>query len=234
MYILIIRTIILYFVALIIMRLMGKRQIGELQPFEIVLTVMISDLASMAMQDNRLPLIHSIIPMITLLILQVSTSILQLKSEIARTVFSGRPSILIVDGKVVREELKKQRINLNDLLEELRLKDIYNVEDVHYAILETSGQLSIIPKSHADVVTKKDLKIKVKQDEIPISFIMDGKINYENLKLNGKNLPWLDKQLKKMHINSSKCVFHAYLNSQGEFCCQLINKNKKGGTKKKI
>lgn len=208
------------------MRLMGKRQIGELQPFEIVLTVMISDLASMAMQDNRLPLIHSIIPMITLLILQVSTSILQLKSEKARTIFSGRPSILIADGKILRDELLTQRINLNDLLEELRLKDIYNVEDVHYAILETSGQLSIIPKTAADTVTKKDLNIKIKQDEIPISLILDGKINFQNLSLTNKDIMWLENQLKSLDIPSAKSVFHAYVNTQGKFCYQLREKRK--------
>lgn len=208
------------------MRLMGKRQIGELQPFEIVLTVMISDLASMAMQDNRLPLIHSIIPMITLLILQVSTSILQLKSEKARTLFSGRPSILIEDGKILRNELLNQRINLNDLLEELRLKDIYNVEDVHYAILETSGQLSIIPKTNADSLTKKDLNIKAKQDEIPISIILDGKINLENLALTNKDMNWLKNELKKLNIHSADKVFHGYINTQGKFCYQLKVKNK--------
>lgn len=224
MYILIIRTIILYFLALLIMRLMGKRQIGELQPFEIVLTVMISELASIPMQDNRIPLIHTIIPMITLLMLQVSTSFLQLKSEKAREIFSGKPSILIENGKINIEELRNQRININDLLEELRLKDIYNVDDVQYAILETSGQLSIIPKTAMDLVTKKDLNIKKEQEQLPVSVIMDGNINHENLRLIKKDIKWLNDTLNNFHISSAKNVFHAYINTEGDFCYQLKDK----------
>lgn len=211
------------------MRLMGKRQIGELQPFEIVLTVMISELASIPMQDNRIPLIHTIIPMITLLMLQVSTSFLQLKSEKARELFSGKPSILIENGKINIDELRNQRININDLLEELRLKDIYNVDDVQYAILETSGQLSIIPKTALDLVTKKDLNIKKKQEQLPVSLIMDGNINYENLHIIKKDKHWLEDKLKEFNISSAKIVFHAYINTEGEFYYQLKDtKDRKG------
>ncbi|AWZ47804.1 DUF421 domain-containing protein [Hathewaya limosa] len=230
MYILLIRTVILYFLALLVVRLMGKRQIGELQPFEIVLTVMVSELASVAMQDNRIPLIHTIIPLIVLLILQVITSIVQLKSEKARVIFSGKPSILIENGKIDVNELRSQRININDLLEELRLKDIYNVDDVQYAILETSGQLSIIPKSDIDKVTKQDLNIKVKQEKMPVSLILDGNINNENLRLINKDKEWLMNVLENKKIYSAKNVFHAYINTEGKFMYQL--KDKKKGKKK--
>lgn len=203
------------------MRLMGKRQIGELQPFEIVLTVMVSELASLPMQDNRIPLIHTIIPLVILLILQILTSILQLKSEKAREILSGKPSILIQHGTIDVDELKNQRININDLLEELRLKDIYNVEDVQYAILETSGQLSIIPKADNDIVTKKDLNIKAKQEEMPISLILDGNINDENLKLINKDRQWLINKLEASKIYSYEKIFHAYINTEGKFVYQL-------------
>lgn len=227
MFILIIRTIILYFLSLIIIRLMGKRQIGELQPFEIVLTVMISELATLPMQDNRIPLIHTVIPMVILLILQVITSILQLKSEKARGIFCGKPSILIENGKIDIHELKNQRININDLLEELRLKDIYNVEDVQYAILENSGQLSVIPKMEHDKVTKKDLNIETKQEKIPISLILDGIINEENLKIIKKDEKWLMNTLEQHKIYSHKKVFHAYINTEGKFVYQLKNERRK-------
>lgn len=200
---------------------MGKRQIGELQPFEIVLTVMISELASLPMQDNRISLIHTAIPMIVLLILQILTSIIQLKSEKAREILCGKPSIVIQNGKIDVDELRNQRININDLLEELRLKDIYNVEDVQYAILENSGQLSIIPKTEHDKVTKKDLNIATKQEKIPISLILDGHINEQNLKIIKKDQKWLINKLKEHKIYSHKKVFHAYINTEGKFAYQL-------------
>ena len=171
MTILIVRTVILYFMALVVIRLMGKRQIGQLQPFEIVITVMISDLAAMPMQDNRIPLAFSAIPMIVLVILQILSSTAQLKSEKARELLSGKPTIIIEHGRIDMDALKEERININDLLEELRLKNFYNIKEIEYAILETSGQLSIIPKTNLTFATKEDLKIPTTQDSLPITLI---------------------------------------------------------------
>ena len=155
MFIVMFRTIILYIIVVIAMRLMGKRQIGELQPFELVITIMISELASLPMQDVRIPLIHGIIPIITLLVLEIIISLLELKSEAARAIFCGRPSILIKSGIIDVKELKCQRFNVTDLLEELRLQGYYNLEEIRYAILETNGQLSVITKNETSSVTKK-------------------------------------------------------------------------------
>lgn len=221
MYILIMRTIILYFFALLIIRLMGKRQIGELQPFELVITVMISELATLPMQDIRIPLTHAIIPSITLLILQISLAFMELKSEKARIILSGKPSILIEHGKINIEELKKQKININDLLEEIRLKDFYNLEDIEYAILETSGQVSIIPKAHLACITKEDIGANYIQEKLPITLILDGKINKQNLTLINKNNEWLIKQLQKNNISKPGDVFLAIFNTKGNFYYQL-------------
>jgi uncharacterized membrane protein YcaP (DUF421 family) len=204
-----------------IMRVMGKRQIGELQPFELVITIMISELASLPMQDTRIPLIHGVIPIVTLLLLEIIISILQLKSETARLVLSGKPSILINKGIIDYKIMKSQRVNLNDLFEEIRLQGYYNLEDIEYAILETSGQLSIIPKTNLSNATKEDLNIQTAQDGLPITLILDGKINHKNLIIAGKNEKWLLDILKSKKVNDYSKVFIAIINSKGKFYMQL-------------
>lgn len=220
MFTILIRTIILYILVVVVMRVMGKRQIGELQPFELVITIMISDLASLPMQDTRIPLIHGIIPIITLLFLEIIISIIQLKSEKARLVISGKPSILINKGNVDIEIMKNQRLNMNDLMEEIRLKGYYNLEDIEFAILETSGQLSIIPKTELSNATKEDVNIKCSQDTIPITLILDGIINYKNLAIIKQNEKWLMTTLRSKNINSPKDVFIALVDSKGKFYIQ--------------
>lgn len=224
LFIVMIRTIILYFVVVIIMRIMGKRQIGQLQPFELAIAIMISELASFPMQDTRIPLLHGIIPIVTLLILEISISVLQLKSEKSRKIICGTPSILIKNGKIDINQLREQKLNLDDLMEELRLKDYYDLGDIAYAILETSGQLSVIPKTALENVTKKDMKINCSQSSIPVTLIMDGKINYDNLKVINKDEEWLIKQLKDNNISSPSEVFIAVLDSQKKFFYQKKNK----------
>lgn len=221
MFIVLIRAIILYFMVVFIMRVMGKRQIGQLQPFELVIALMVSELAAMPMQNTGIPLSHGIIPIITLLVLQVLISTLQLKSEAARIVFCGKPSILIEKGKININELKNNRLNLNDLLEELRLKEYFNLGDIEYAILETGGQISIIPKSDIQPATRKDLKISPTQDKLPVTLILDGKINNKNLEVINKDKSWLNNQLKKNNILSADEVFLASLDSKGKLAYQL-------------
>jgi len=229
MFIVMLRTIILYIIVVIAMRLMGKRQIGELQPFELVITIMISELASLPMQDMRIPLAHGVIPIITLLILEIIISLLELKSETARSLFCGRPSILIRNGAIDVKELKNQRFNITDLLEELRLQGYYNLDEIRYAILETNGQLSVIGKNETTPVTKKDMKIPCKENTLPIALVLDGKINYKNLKTIGKGYDWLKYQLNKNNITSPEQLIIAMLDSQNNFYYQYREeeKNKK-------
>lgn len=226
MFIVMFRTIILYFIVVFTMRIMGKRQIGELQPFELVIAIMVSELASMPMQDTRIPLSHGIIPIITLLLLQALISVAELKSEFARALFSGKPSIIIRKGTIDIKQLKNNRLNINDLLEELRLQSYYNVEDIEYAILETNGQISIIPKTEHQPATRKDMNLKTKQDILPVTLILDGKINSHNLQVISKDKKWLYSQLKKNNITSPDNVFIALRDSQGKFFYQL----KEGGS----
>ena len=227
MFVLIIRTFFLYFAVIFIMRMMGKKQIGELEPFELVIALMISELATFPMQDIRIPILHAIVPIITLLFLQVSTSFLELKSERVRRILTGTPSILIKNGKIDIAELRYQRFNINDLLEELRLKGYFNLSDIQYAILETSGELSILPKTKKSATTKEDLKIKVVQEVLPVPLIMDGNINFKNLKLIEKDEVWLNRLLMKNNISHAKDVFIGTLDSQNEFFYQLKERKDK-------
>jgi uncharacterized membrane protein YcaP (DUF421 family) len=161
---------------------MGKHQIGQLQPYELVITILISELAAVPMQDTDIPLINGIIPILTLLLIQITLSLLSLKSAKARRIICGGPSILIENGKIQQPELTKLRYNIIDLLEQLRLKDIPNIADVEYAILETSGKLSVIPKSQKRPVNPEDLKITTLYEGLPISLIIDGNLQRNHMK----------------------------------------------------
>jgi len=221
MFILVIRTFFLYFAVIFIMRMMGKKQIGQLEPFELVIALMISDLATYPMEDIRIPLIHAIIPIVTLLFLQVATSYIEIKSENARRILTGNPSILIKNGKIDIAELRYQRFNINDLLEELRLKGYFNLSDIQYAILETSGELSILPKTGQSNATKDDLNITITQESLPVPLIMDGNINYKNLILLKKDEAWLNNILKRNKISDANDLFIGMLDSNKKFYYQL-------------
>lgn len=227
MFIVLIRTIILYLLVILSMRLMGKKQIGQLEPFELAIAIMISELASLPMQDTRIPIMHGVIPIVTLLVLQTILALIQLKSEKMRAILSGKPSVLVKSGKIDILELKKEKFNINDLMEELRLQGYYNLEDIEYAILETSGQLSVIPKTELSNVTKSDLKLTVTQDSLPITLILNGRINKENLKIINKDENWVKEQLKKNEISSIKDVFLALMDSKGKFYYQCYENNGK-------
>lgn len=147
MFIVFIRTTILYVLVVLVMRLMGKRQIGELQPYEFVITIMISDLASLPMQDTRLPLLLGVVPILTLLLLKILLSQLQLKSQFTRKIIEGEPSILIYKSKINYKVLKSQQINIDELMEEIRLLGYFDLEEIQYAILETNGHISVLPNS---------------------------------------------------------------------------------------
>ncbi len=227
MFILVVRTIILYSFLLIIMRLMGKRQLGQLEPFDLVTALMISELAALPMEDNRMPLISSMIPIATLVILQIITSIIQLKSEKARTLLNGEPSILIKDGEVDLKELRNQRFNLDDLLEELRLNGYFNLSDIHYAVLETNGNISIMPKEENTPITPKVLNLSVQEKPMPMIIINDGSINKQNLEKVGKNMKWVKNQLRKNNIESYEDVFIGIVYDDEKFFYQLKENNKK-------
>jgi uncharacterized membrane protein YcaP (DUF421 family) len=215
-----VRTLILYLLVVIIMRAMGKRQIGQLQPFELVVAIMISELAAVPMQDTRIPLVNGIIPIVTLLVAQIATSLLSLKSTKARALICGKPSILIDNGKINETTLKKEMYTLNDLLEQLRSKDMANIADVEFAILETNGQLSIIPKSQKRPLCPEDLKIPTSYEGLPVDLIIDGETIAKNLKKINLDEKWLKLELSKHGVSDLNEVLFASIDTNGNLYFQ--------------
>lgn len=219
-----IRTLILYIVVIIAMRIMGKRQIGQLQPFELAVAIMISDLASVPMQNTGIPLINGIIPILTMLAAQILISFISLKSTRARKIICGRPSILISAGRINEKVFRNELYTLNDLLEQLRSKDIYSIADVEYAILEPNGQLSVVPKGSKRNVTPKDLNIAVKSEAPAIDLVIDGDLIVSNLKNANLDKPMLEMELNKIGIKRIKDVLFASMDSDGKLFCQAKEK----------
>lgn len=227
MLIVIIRSIVLYTVVLIAMRIMGKRQIGQLQPFELVITIIISELAAVPMQNTGIPLIYGIIPIMLLMIAQIVLSFISLKSVKARAFICGKPSILIQNGKIKEEELTKLYFNMDDLLEQLRVSGYPDVQDVEFAVFETEGQLSIIPKSQKRPLTPQDMGLTVPQEVLPITLIIDGKLIKENLPYAKMTEQSLIQQLDLNNIKSIKQILFAGLDSFGNFFYQEKQNYKK-------
>ena len=221
MFIVIARTFILYTTVIIVFRIMGKRQVGELQPFELAVTIMISALAAIPMEDVGIPLIYSILPILLLMTFQEILSLLTLKSTKARKIICGKPTIVIENGHIKEQALKKLKINTNDLLEQLRIKDFYTIEDIEYALMETTGKISVIPKSQKRPVTPADLNISTEYEGLPYTLIIDGQIQDENLKELGLDKKWLQKTLDSYNIDHPSRVFFAALNTKGDFLFQI-------------
>lgn len=215
-----VRTLILYFLVVIVMRAMGKRQIGELEPFELVIAIMIAELATIPMADTDIPLVNGIIPILILLVIQLLFSYISLKSNYLRKIICGVPSIIVKDGLLVEDELYRLRYNIHEVLEQLRIKGYPNIADVEYAILETSGKLSVIPKSQKRPVTPEDLKISTQYEGLPNILIVDGQIQEARLAEAKQNTQWLEQQIKARGFQSSKDILLASLDNQGNLFLQ--------------
>lgn len=227
MLILVIRTLLLYATVIVSLRIMGKRQLGELQPSELVVAIMISDLAAVPMQAIDIPIITGIIPVLTLIFAEVTMSYLSLKSKTVRKFLSGEPSIVVYNGHINEKELSRLRFNVDDLLEELRLNNCHDISDVAVAVIETSGKLSVIPKDDARGVTVEDMKVKNPRHEgLPCTVISDGKLNKSEFIRSGKSEKWLEEALKRQGIERIKDVFIASIDAEGELFLQT--KEEKG------
>lgn len=225
MFVVFIRTTILYILVVITMRLMGKRQVAELQPYELVIAIMISDLASLPMQDQRLPLFLGIIPIITLLFLKTLLNLISLKFACTRKFIDGEPCILIYKGKINYNALKQQQLDLDELFEQLRLSNCYNLDEIQYAILENNGQLSILPKNYNSSSNSGSSDNTSKQPEVqlPKILIADGKINKNSLNSINKDKDWIMSTLKNHNITHPKEVFIALYDTKGQFKYQLFD-----------
>ena len=213
------RSIVLYVIVLIVMRLMGKREIGQLQPFELAISIMIADLATIPMTETGIPIFNGIIPILGLLLMHLIISIVNLKSIKGREIICGKPSILIYRGKIDEKILKKERFTINELQEKLRSNNIVNLGDVEYAILETSGEVTVIQKPEKRGTIPEDFNIQPDYEGIPYDLVIDGKVMNKNLKSIGKNYNWLKKQVEKFGIKPEEALV-VTIDGKGQIFCQ--------------
>ena len=212
------RSIVLYIIILIIMRLMGKREIGQLQPFELVIAILIADLASIPMTETGIPIENGIIPILGLLVMHLAISVLNIKSIRAREIICGKPRILIYRGKINEDALRKERFTLSELEERLRGNNITSLGDVEYAILETSGGLTVIPKPSKGNTIPEDFGIEPEYEGIPYDLVIDGTVMEDNLKQIGKDYNWLKKQVEKFGINPEQALIVTFDGKEQIFC----------------
>ena len=225
----IIKSVILYLFVILSMRLMGKRQMGELQPFEFVISIIIADMVATPLANSGVPITYGIIPSIILLCMHSLLTFLCMKSEKARAIFSGKPSFIINKGLFDRKELKKNSLDINDILEQVRSKDVADINDIYYAVLETNGKLSLILRPYKAPLTPDDLNLKPQNKGFYYAVILDGKLHKKNL--DAVNLPGdlLISEIKKYGIKDISDVFYATVNEVKELYLQT-----KDGTKKTI
>lgn len=202
-----VRTIILYLLIIIGVRLMGKRQVGELEPSELVLALLIADLAAVPMQDFGIPLLSGIIPILTLLCITMIISIISMKSVTFRALICGRPSIIVENGILHQHEMAKNRFTIDELMEELRMKGVTDISTIKYAILETNGQISVLPYAEQNTPVRKDLNIESQETGLPLVIINDGRVLEHNLKLRGYDKNWLEKQIKEHGAKKPEDVY---------------------------
>lgn len=214
------RSTILYLLIVICLRLLGKRQIGDLEPEELVLTMMLSDLASVPMQNFGIPLVSGIVPIFTLLALSMLLSQLSLKSLFIRRLVCGSPTVLIEKGIINQNNMRHNRFTINELMEELRAQGVCDIKTVKYAILENSGQLSLLLYPEEQPLTPKHLKKSVQDDVwLPTILISDGSVIQSNMKFCNKTEAWLNKQIRARGMVSPREVFLLTINEKEEVFC---------------
>ena len=211
------RTLFIYFFVLIVMRLMGKREIGKLSVFDLVVSIMIADLAVISIENGDRPMVHGILPMATLLVTQIGLSYLSLKSRTIRHLVDGKPAMLIKNGRIQEREMARNRYNLDDLMAQLREKNINNVADVEFAILETSGKLSVFPKEEKKAVSKEDLfpPEEIEPTGIPVYLIVEGRVLEDGLRRIGRDRRWLEQEVRRRGYRGVEEIFLATMDGRG-------------------
>ncbi len=220
MYTIFLRALILYILMILTMRFMGKRQIGQLQPFELVITIVIAEVAATPMSNLGIPLIYGVIAIVALFIAHNILAFGAFKSQRFRGIISGKPTIIISNGRILQDEMAKLNFNLDELLEHLRVKNAPAVSKVQYAILETNGQLSVILKPESRPLTPQDMQIPAQPGMFPVALVVDGKVDEENLRLIARNRDWLEKHLALAGFPKPAKVFLASIDDSGQMFIQ--------------
>ncbi|MFK0523963.1 YetF domain-containing protein [Paenibacillus illinoisensis] len=235
------RTILMYFIVYGAIRVMGKREIGKLSMFDLVVSIMLAEIAAFVIEDTDKPLSHGIVPMVTVLVVQIGMAFLSLKSRRLRLMIDGKPTVLISKGTLHRDEMRKQRYNLDDLLLQLREQNIDSIGEVEFAILETTGKLTVIPMNNSssgqgNSSSQNNMK-KPRQDKIdgfqnikyeglPLPLIMDGKVQDQNLELIQKTRFWLKNQIQQKGVLDFKDVFICSIDHNGKVFVSLKDDKK--------
>ncbi len=214
-----VRTIIIYILVLFVMRFMGKREIGQMQPFELVIAIMIADLASTPMSEIGIPILYGVIPILSLLLMHIIISVINLKSIKMREIICGKPRILIYRGKIDETAMIQENFTINELQERLRVNNINNLGDVEFAILETSGQISVVLKPEKRALRPEDFNIQAEYEGIAYDLIIDGKVMGDNLNKINKDYKWLEKEVKKFNMKPEEALV-VVLNGDGTIFCQ--------------
>ena len=221
MLIVMIRAILLYILIIFCMRFMGKRQIGELQPGELVITMMISNMAILPIEDTNIPMLAGAVPILILVCFEIILSVFTLRWKKLRKFISGSPVVIIENGVLKQQELKKLRFSIDDLMEGLRSKDIFNVSEVLYALVETNGKISVVKKGASQTITANMLNLEVQEEIPPTIVISDGILVKENIEKYHIDPNWINEILKKKHL-SQKDVFIMTTTPQQSY--QIIRK----------
>lgn len=210
-----VRSVILFLFAVLSMRVMGKRQIGQLQPFELVVVIMIAELAATPMGSLGTPLLYGILPMVALTVCHGLISVLCLRSKAFRRWVCGEPTVLIRNGVICEKQLRRMSVSLNDLMEFLRLGGAQDPSEVGTAVLETGGSVTVFLKADSRALTPKDMHLTPGHEGLPLPLILDGEIQQTNLNRSGLDVSWLEKQLRDLNYAGPHDVFFMCLNTQG-------------------
>ncbi|MDD3242892.1 MAG: DUF421 domain-containing protein [Eubacteriales bacterium] len=220
MLVLALRALLLFVFVFGATRIMGKREIGQLQPYEFVIAIMMADLASVPVSNTGIPLLHGIVPILVLMCVHLLISVLSLKSPVLRRLLSGRPVLLIRDGRIQGNEMKRLRYNFSDLMEELRASGVACVADVALAVVETSGKVSVLPKSSKRPLQTSDIGLHVPPDPFVFQLIVDGRLQSQSLHESGFTEQWLRQRLQGSGFSRWDQVFFASVDENGGFFIQ--------------
>jgi uncharacterized membrane protein YcaP (DUF421 family) len=220
---LIIRATLIYLLVLLVFRIMGKRQIGQMQPFELVLTLIIADLATIPMTEASIPILHGIVPLITLVVVHYFLTLFSKKSVKINSILNGKPILIINPNGIDYKALQELDITIDDLFEAIRESGYFNLEEIHYAIMETNGSISILPKAAFAPVVNSSLKIEADENTLPITLVSEGSIIKENLTLANITKFDVEKIIKKAKIPNLKDVLVLTINKHGYVYIQENN-----------
>lgn len=223
------RTVVVYLFLIAVIRFLGKRQLGQMEPSEVVVTMLVADLASFPMEDPDIPLTAGIVPILAVLSMEILLSLLSVRSLKVRKLLCGKPVILMENGDFLQENMRKNRITIDELLSQLRQKDIMDPTTVRYAILETGGNLSVFPYPEYEPAAARDAGVPVESLKAPITVVSDGRVLSDNLKKAGKNQKWLEKALQKQGVTLEQ-TFLLTVDEENKILFYKKQRKRRGGS----